>query len=455
MSGMSSEVNLEMGRILIVDDNPNNLKVLSEALGNTGWEILVATDGEGAIEQAEYSQPDIMLLDVMMPGMDGFETCLHLKANHTTQDIPVIFMTALADTVDKVKGFNVGAVDYITKPFEHEEVLARVKSQLKIRSLARQVQQKNQELERLAQDLEARVVLRTAELSQTLEELKKTQVSLVQREKTSALGELVAGIAHEINNPINAITVNIEHASDYIKNLGDLVQLYQDQYPEPTPKIKDMIGAIELDYVMEDLPKILTCMGDSTDRIIKIVKSVRHFSRRDESVTQAVDIHEGLDSTLLILSHRLKIGRHRPVIEVVKDYGTLPPVVCYPGPLNQVFMNILANAIDALDEAAEKDPNFSQRTPTIRIHTELRAGDQVLVCIADNGLGMTEAVKERLSEPMFTTKPVGKGTGLGLSITRQIIEEKHGGSLWWVSEPNQGAEFWLKIPLQPISRCAT
>ncbi|ACC79936.1 hybrid sensor histidine kinase/response regulator [Nostoc punctiforme] len=465
---------LETGVILIVDDNPNNLEVLSETLMDTGWEILIAVNGEGAIAQAEYACPDIILLDVMMPGIDGFTACQRLKSNPVTCDIPIIFMTALSETVDKVKGLSLGAVDYITKPFEHEEVLARIKTHLQIRNLTKQLQTHNQQLQqeiadrlavetklqKLTQELEQRVEERTFQLSQALHNFQQAQVRLLQQEKMSTLGELVAGIAHEINNPVNFILGNLNHASEYTQNFIDLFQLYQQYYPNPEVEIQQKIDEIDLDFLMQDSPQIMSSMYKGTKRLAQMIHSLRHFSRRDDSVVQPIDIHEGIDSTLLILQYRLKANSERSEIQIIKHYGTLPPVECFPGPLNQVFMNLLANAIDAIEESFITNTNFSKIASSsvhllsvedngkITIRTALhKQGSVVVIKIADNGIGMTEEVKQRLSEPMFTTKPVGKGTGLGLSISRQIIEEKHGGTLSFVSEPGKGTEFCIEIPV--------
>ncbi|WGV25802.1 hybrid sensor histidine kinase/response regulator [Halotia branconii] len=452
---------METGVILIVDDNPNNLEVLSEALIDTGWEILIAVNGEGAIAQAEYACPNIILLDVMMPGIDGFATCKRLKSNPKTCDIPIIFMTALSETVDKVKGLNLGAVDYITKPFEQEEVLARVKTHLKIYNLSQQLQTQNQQLkqeisERLAVELQLQKL--TQELEQRVQErtfqLQQAQINLVQQEKMSALGELVAGIAHEINNPVNFILGNLNHASEYTQNFIDLLYLYQQYYPEPEVEIAQKIDEIDLDFLIQDFPQIISSMHKGTKRLAQMIHSLRHFSRRDDAAAKPTDIHEGIENTLLILQYRLKANPERPAIEVIREYESLPLVECFPGPINQVFMNLLANAIDAIEEGMGiahwgLEQGFCQPiTPKIWIRTSLKAqSSTVTIQIADNGIGMTEEVKQRLSEPMFTTKPVGKGTGLGLSITRQIIEEKHDGAIWFVSEAGEGTQFWIEIPL--------
>ncbi len=298
----------------------------------------------------------------------------------------------------------------------------------------------------------------TVQLQHTLQELQHTQTQLVQSEKMSSLGQLVA-VAHEINNPVNFIYGNLVHAGGYTQDLLSLLQLYQQQYPQPTPAISGKIEAIDLDFLIADLPKLLSSMKVGAERIYGIVCSLRNFSRLDEADMKVVDIHEGIESTLLILQNRLKAKSEHPGIKVIKEYGNLPGVECYPGQLNQVFMNLLVNAIDALEESVVRShisvvKNNEQRTVedrTIRIRTQVTENNRVAIQITDNGSGMTEAVKNRLFDPFFTTKPTGVGTGLGLSISYQIIVEKHGGTLHCQSELGRGTEFIIQIPLQQSS----
>ncbi|MBW4681312.1 MAG: AAA family ATPase [Microcoleus vaginatus WJT46-NPBG5] len=283
---------------------------------------------------------------------------------------------------------------------------------------------------------------KSQQLEQSLYKLQQTQSQLVQTEKISSLGQLVAGVAHEVNNPVSFINGNLHHATQYVKDLLKHLQLYQKYLPAVPNEILEDAEEIDLEFLMEDLPKMLSSMQVGTDRIKEIMQSLRNFSRVDTAEKKPTDIHAGIDSTLMILQHRLKAKGEQKAIVVVKEYGELPLVECYAGQLNQVFMNLLANAIDAMQEArltSEKE---------IRIRTELVENNRIAIQIQDNGPGMTEAIQSKLFEPFFTTKPVGKGTGLGLSISHQIIVEKHGGNLQCFSDPGQGAKFVIEIPTQ-------
>lgn len=298
---------------------------------------------------------------------------------------------------------------------------------------------------------------KATQLEKTLRELKQTQLKLIQNEKMSSLGQLVAGIAHEINNPITFISGNIDHANQYAQDLLELVQLYEQHYPQPAPEIETLTEDIDIDFLREDFPKLLSSMQFGVNRLETLVGSLKNFSRLDEAERKSMDVEQGMENTLLILQHRLKPDASN--IQVVKDYGNIPSVDCYPGQLNQVFMNLLNNAIDALnsgDEQAEKNKGaastelsfpYHAPTPTIWIRTELSDRNSVLIHIADNGCGIPEQIKEQIFDPFFTTKPVGEGTGLGLSISYQIVVDKHGGNLHCLSAPGCGTEFVVEIPL--------
>ena len=279
------------------------------------------------------------------------------------------------------------------------------------------------------------------QLEIALEKLKQNQSYLIQTEKMSALGQMVAGVAHEINNPVSFVYGNINHSKEYIQDLLKLLQLYQQEYPNPTPLITQEIEAIDLEFLQEDLPRMLDSMENGAERIAEIVNSLRNFSRLDEAEFKAVDIHKGIDSTLIILANKLTNKKQKSSIEIIKYYQELPLVECYPNQLNQVFMNIISNAIDALEES-------SQDKPKIIIRTQTLPDDSVTINISDNGLGINPEVIENIFNPFFTTKPIGKGTGLGLSISHQIITEKHKGIISCTSTPGEGTEFLITIPIK-------
>ncbi|MDJ0702095.1 MAG: response regulator [Leptolyngbyaceae cyanobacterium MO_188.B28] len=400
--------------ILVVDDNPSNIKVLFDLLKESCFRVFVAKSGESALEKIAEAPPDLILLDVLMPGMDGFETCERLKQNPKTKDIPVIFMTALSEVADKVKGLNLGAIDYITKPIEHDEALARINVHL---------------------------------------ELRRTQLRLIQEEKMYSLGQLVAGIAHEINNPVSFIYGNISHAREYVEGLLKLLNIYETKTPSNIPEVEACSKEIDLEFLRHDLPKIISSMEIGSSRIMEIVKSLQIFSRSDEAERKSVNVHQGIDSTLMLLKSRLKATSERPAIEVVKEYGELPLLECYPGPLNQVFMNLLANGIDAIEEkiegwVEEYPRQLSGFTPQITIRTETdRTRSSLVIKIADNGNGIPEKIQQKIFEQFFTTKAVGKGTGLGLAIVYQIVAGKHGGDITYQSQVGEGTEFTVTLPL--------
>lgn len=599
--------NTYKSNILVVDDTPDNLRLLSAMLTEQGYTVRKALNGELALIACQKVLPDLILLDINMPMMNGYEVCQHLKANEKTRGVPVIFISALDDVLDKVKAFDVGGIDYISKPFQEAEVLSRIGNQLKLRSLQLQLEEQNiilreEILERrkaqealelseaknralldaipdlmfrigydgifldyriakeiaitqtsshklliekgitfpipdaigpqnslvsknisevLSEDLsvwvmhyveetllastmqigeyvqqidgiwhayevrfvksgqnevlalvrdisdrkqaeaqklqtEALLRMQKEQLEQALSELQQAQVQLIQNEKMVALGQLVAGIAHEINNPINFIYANLSYANEYVQNLLKLIEIYQQEYPNPTPKIDRIIDDIDLSFLIKDAQSLMEGMHRGADRIRQLVLSLRNFSRLDEAEMKSVDIHEGIDSTLLMLQHRLNSQispqneEIRPAIQVIKEYGNLPKVTCSPSEINQVLMHLLNNAIDALELGSSSECNplntTLYRQPTIRIATELIAANTIKIRIADNGPGIPESMRSRLFDPFFTTKAPGKGTGLGLSISYQIIVQKHGGKLTCSSSSKEGSEFAIEIP---------
>ncbi|MBD2327794.1 HAMP domain-containing protein [Alkalinema sp. FACHB-956] len=319
-------------------------------------------------------------------------------------------------------------------------------------TLEQKVQRRTQQLEKYSQTLEQKVEERTQalrektlHLEQTLQKLQSTQAQMVQAEKMSSLGQLVAGIAHEINNPVNFIHGNLLHAHQYAQDLFEVLAVYETEYPYPTASIVEARINYDLNFLKDDLPKLLTSMQTGTERIRDIVKSLRNFSRLDEADIKTVDIHEGIDSTLMILGHRLKAQGQCKPIDIVRDYGNVPPVECYAGQLNQVFMNVIANAIDAIQEKPLQNAEIMGR---IGIRTSVIRSNWVEIAISDTGSGIPPDVQQRIFDPFFTTKPVGQGTGMGMSISYQIVTEKHKGHLKFCSTPGVGTEFVIHIPMQ-------
>jgi PAS domain S-box-containing protein len=425
-------------------------------------------------------KPEQVLKKAALEGRCEWET-LRLRQDGS-QFWANVVLTALRGEDGRLRGFATVTRD-ITERLRSQAALEQANNDLERRVeertaelkaanelLKREVKER-QQAEKALRQSEAQLREKAAKLKQALSELKQTQTQLIQSAKMSSLGQLVAGIAHEINNPVSFIYGNLDYAIHYIQSLIELLQLYAKHSPEPPEEIQDLIDEIDLDFVIADMPKLLSSMKLGADRIRQIVASLRNFSRHDQAEKKVVNIHEGIDNTLRLLQDRLKATASHPAIEVVKEYGDLPSVECYAGQFNQVLMNILNNAIDALEEAeglrSEAQEMVSPWLPgspapqsCIRIYTEVKDCDRIAIRIADNGPGMNEEVRRKLFDPFFTTKPIGTGTGLGLSISYQIVVEKHGGQLTCISEPGKGAEFLIEIPIRQarsepvLSRCA-
>lgn len=424
--------------ILVVDDTLTNLEFVTDTLVSQGYAVTKANSGNQALAQLQTCSPELILLDVQMPGIDGFETCRQIKANSDWATIPIIFLTALTDPDSIVEGLSIGAVDYIHKPFREAVLLARVKTHIKLYQMTHR--------------LEQRVSEHTHALESTMVELKKSQLQLVQQEKMSALGNMMAGVAHEINNPIGFVRGNVKELRRNLVDIFAHLELYQQK--ASLEEIEGHAEAVDIDFLLSDMPKMLDSMETGCDRIRNISTSLRTFSRADKDTKTAFDVHQGIDSTLLILKYRLKDKEFRPAIQVIRDYGDIPQTHCFPGQLNQVFMNLLANAIDMFDEMAE-DPSdniLEVIQPQIIIRTSLvtkpgTASQTIEISIADNGNGMTQETCTKIFDRQFTTKTAGKGTGLGLAIAQQIIIEKHSGQINVKSAPEKGTEFLITLPL--------
>ncbi|MEH2095176.1 ATP-binding protein [Nostoc sp.] len=412
-------------RLLLIDDQV----IISEAFRRmiateTDISLHYTSNPAKAIQDAIAIEPTTIFLDMIMPDIDGLMLLRWFRSHPVTRDIPIVMLSSKEEAKLKAEAFTEGANDYLIKLPDPVELIARIRYHSKAYNNLKALTTAT-----------ATAQLQAQQLENTLRELQTTQVQLVQTEKMSSLGRMVAGLAHEINNPVNFIHGNFNHLNNHVNCLLNLIQLYQQEQPELYSLFQEKFGDFNLEFIIEDLPKILSSMRIGTDRIRDIVLSLRNFSRLDQSDKKAVNIHEGIESTLLLLNHRIQ-----PKIEIIKKYGNLPPVQCYPAQLNQVFMNILSNGIDALLEL----DNHHQKQ--IVIKTEVTELETVIITFRDNGNGIDSEIQSKIFDPFFTTKPINKGTGLGLAISHQIIE-KHDGNIQLKSELGYGTEFAIEIPI--------
>jgi two-component system NtrC family sensor kinase len=420
-------------KILVVDDEQLLEYVIQQKFRQKirakEIEFVFAHNGREALEKiAEFPPFDLVLTDINMPEMDGL-TLLE-KLSQIDNTLKAVVISAYGDMQNIRAAMNRGAFDFLTKPIDFQDMEITIQRALETVKQARK----------------------------NLTELQEVQTQLIQNEKMASVGQLVAGVAHEIYNPISFIIGNIEHADNYFQGLMTALNIYEQHCSLNNPEVQTQIEALDLPFLLEDLPQLLHSMKGGTERILEISISLRSFSRADSTSKLFFDIHKGINSSLLILSHRLKAHEGKPEIKVIKNYGTFAPIECYPGQLSQVFLNILANAIDALEERdlgrsheeIKANPNFitirTFLTNEKKKNLQDNSTSHVIISITDNGRGMSEEVRQRVFNYLFTTKAVGKGTGLGLSISRSIVEEKHGGWLTCNSTPGEGTEFIIEIP---------
>jgi len=414
------------GIILIVDDTPSNLGFLSKILKSAGYSVRPALNGRLALQAAENEPPDIVLLDINMPDMNGYEVCEKLKSNEKLKAIPVLYISALTETEDKIKAFETGGLDYITKPFQAEEVLARVETHLNLRRYQIELQEQSTSLQKALVDLQ------------------EAQTKLVQSEKMASLGVLTAGIAHEINNPVNFVSSGIIGLAKLLKDIRRVLDLFDQIKPANVSKILDRIAdlkrEVEYDDLLNGVRELTKNIQTGAARVAEIVRGLRTFSGRDENEKKAIDLHENIESALMLLRRQYKDH-----MIVKKEFGRIPMVLCFPGKLNQALMNILCNAIDAV-----KAGNSGTADASISIETSLTENNGhkwVVIAITDTGPGIAKDVREHLFEPFFTTKEVGRNVGLGLSITHAIIND-HGGRIDVESKAGEGATFTIYLPLE-------
>ncbi|AFY40349.1 response regulator receiver sensor signal transduction histidine kinase [[Leptolyngbya] sp. PCC 7376] len=410
--------------IFVVDDNTVNLSMMSKFLTRVGYSVRVAKDGQSALKKIAYEQPELILLDIMMPGMDGFETCQALKALPETKDIPIIFMTALAETVDKVKGLSVGAVDYITKPFQQDEVLARLRIQLKLRALNKQIESQN------------------AVLHKTVEQLQRTQTQMIAQEKLASLGNLTAGIAHELRNPLNFVINFAESSQELMDELKTEINNNVDQLPaDSAANISELIG-----FLNDNAAATLK----HGQRASQIISSMMQHARSDNGIVEDVLINELIAEAIDFAYHSRRAKHHLFNAKIHQNYDSqIQKVQVLPAALSRVIINLLENAFDAVHrhhELQNQESENSNYSPQVWISTNVLEGNKLEIRIRDNGVGIPQELKEKIFDPFVTTKTPGEGTGLGLSISHDIVVGQHGGTLKLNLDLEEGTEFIIVLP---------
>lgn len=424
--------------VLIVDDNPNNLQVLGNLLKHEEFSVAVSQSGQQALDYITRKHPSIVLLDVMMPGMDGFEVCERIKANESSRHIPVLFITALSDKEDKMRGFRAGGHDYITKPFLKEEVLARVRAVVDRLRVEAELRESKEALKEINENLEQKVSDRT-------DKLRKLQSQLVLQEKMASIGQLAAGVAHELNNPINFVYTNFvtlqENVNDFrqifigYRALAERLDLAGQELAD-LQLIREEEQRAHIDFVLDDIDTLFAESIEGFKRISWIIDSMRKFSRSDQPEDKAAfELNKGVENTLVITRNEYKYH-----CEVSSKPGEIEPLICIPQQINEVLMNLIVNAAQAIK--GQERPSKGN----IRIRTYMD-GSTVCCDIEDDGPGIPDEIKTRIFEPFFTTKEVGKGTGLGLSISYDIVVNKHAGELTVLDAAGGGTVFCIRLPL--------
>lgn len=430
------------GKILVVDDTPASLRLLTEILKAEGFEVRSAISGELALRAAANNPPELVLLDIHMPEMDGYEVLRHLKAKPETRDVPVIFVSAASDIGDKAHGFELGAVDYVTKPYQHSELLARVHTHLELartRNHLASVLEERKKIEAQVVEQYEYVVNLNLQLEKTNKQLKQAQNQLLQAEKMAAIGLLAAGVAHEINNPIGYVSSNLGTLERYLADILAIMDKYEAalallEAENPLlDELRQFRKKIDLDYIRDDVKSLIAESHQGLERVKKIVLDLKDFSRSGgDDQWEWANIEQMLDSTLNIVWNELKYK-----CEVIKEYGSLPKIFCLPSQLNQVFINLLVNAAQAIEVHG---------AITIRTGQDQ---DRIWFEVTDTGEGIPPENIPLLFDPFFTTKPVGKGTGLGLSVSYSIIE-KHHGKIEVESEVGRGSTFRVWLPIKQL-----
>lgn len=431
-------------RVLVVDDQPIIIESIRRLLASeSDIEIHTCSDPTLALATAAELEPSLILQDLVMPDVDGLMLVKFFRAHPKTKDIPIIVLSSKEDAKIKASAFSVGANDYLVKLPDPVELIARMRyhatayQNLLKRDEAEQTLAYNKELER-------RVEERTTELQQALNNLKQAQAKLIHTEKMNSMGQLVAGIAHEVNNPINFIYGNLNYMNGYVQDLLEMIQLYQNYCPKPSEEIAEKLEELDLEFTSADLLQSFVSLRSGAKRIRNLVLSLRNFSRFDEAEVKPVNVHEGIESTLAMLSSKLRD------ISVEKQFSQLPQVECYASQLNQTFMHIIQNAIEALardKKTASTSALENAPSPKITISTEAIDSHRVGISIADNGPGIAPDIQERIFDPFFTTKEVGGGAGLGLSISHQIVTVQHCGSLSCHPVLGEGTKFVIELPV--------